>query len=235
MSVRRAAAQLHLPVHVLHLQEEADVEAGHSRRRDGGSRTAPPRRASSGRGWRSRYPSRKTSVPLNVTLWVSCLFPSKSNWAYPTRSVVFPNRRNASPNGIFSSPTPRVVLEIEPGVAGRVRPRVAGQFGEPVRSADSRLEPRSRKRAPRHEEEHPPPPSPTRRIRRITPPFLRPRKSPLGVLSAGRARNLTAYRRGSGWGAGGPPGLQIRSGGGNVSGGFDSLALPPLFSRRKPA
>ena len=34
---------------------------------------------------------------------------------------------------------------------------------------------------------------------------------------------------GSGWGAGGPPGLQIRSGGGNVSGGFDSLTLPPCF------
>jgi len=36
-------------------------------------------------------------------------------------------------------------------------------------------------------------------------------------------------RQGSGWGAGGPPGLQIRSGGGNVSGGFDSLTLPPSF------
>ena len=36
---------------------------------------------------------------------------------------------------------------------------------------------------------------------------------------------------GSGWGAGGPPGLQIRSGGGNVSGGFDSLTLPPFFIR----
>ena len=39
---------------------------------------------------------------------------------------------------------------------------------------------------------------------------------------------------GSGWGAGGPPGLQIRSGGGNVSGGFDSLTLPPVLSQWKP-
>ena len=38
---------------------------------------------------------------------------------------------------------------------------------------------------------------------------------------------------GSGWGAGGPPGLQIRSGGGNVSGGFDSLTLPPVLSHWK--
>lgn len=43
------------------------------------------------------------------------------------------------------------------------------------------------------------------------------------------------HLRGSGWVAGGPPGLQIRSAGANhVRGGFDSHTFPPFFRHRDP-